>query len=44
MVANDKTSIDILRNNVKLMGGIFGAEIEFLQDKQIEDEYFINKS
>jgi hypothetical protein len=30
MVVEDKTSIDILRNNVKTMGGIFGAEIEFL--------------
>ena len=37
------SSIELLRNNASLIGGVIGAEKAYLQDNNIENTFFLNK-
>jgi hypothetical protein len=44
MMRQDVSSLEMLRNNAKLIGGILGAELEFFEGKKYHDEFFLEKN
>jgi len=42
-MGEESHSIDLLRNNAKIIGGVLGAEAEFLKDK-LADTYFLDRA
>jgi hypothetical protein len=44
MMREDVSSLELLRNNAKTIGGIVGAEYDFFDQKMYEGEYFIDKN
>lgn len=44
MMREDISSLDMLRNNAKTIGGILGAEHDFFEGKKYQDEYFLEKN
>jgi hypothetical protein len=43
IMREDFSSLDMLRNNAKTIGGILGAEQGFFEGKKYQDEYFVEK-
>ena len=39
----ERSSIHLLRNNAKTIGGLIGAEMAFLDGKLPDDHYFLDK-
>ena len=44
MMREDVSSLEMLRNNAKTIGGVLGAEIDFFDTKKYEQEYFLEKN
>ena len=45
LIRNDKSTIDTLKNNAKMIGGVLGVEEAYFKDKMDEDagQYFLEK-
>ena len=41
---DESSSLELLRNNAAIMGGVVGTEREFFADKDVVDPYFLDKS
>jgi hypothetical protein len=44
MMREDVSSLEMLRNNAKSIGGVLGAEYDFFDEKKYEQEYFHEKN
>lgn len=44
MMREDVSSLKMLRNNAKVIGGVLGAEYDFFDEKKYEQEYFLDKN
>lgn len=46
MMCTDVSSLNMLKNNAKTLGGVIGTELQFFEDKQYNEdpnEYFMEK-
>ena len=47
IMMEDRTTIDLIRNNAKMIGGVLGAETQYFKDtnqKVADEDLFIKKS
>ena len=44
MMREDVSSLQMLRNNAKIIGGVLGAEHEFFENKDYQGEYYLEKN
>ena len=42
-MTQERSSLHLLRNNAKTIGGLIGAEMAFLEGKLPDDTYFLDK-
>lgn len=44
MMYEDKSAIDLLRNNAKTIGGVLGSETAFFAGKKFKNEFWLEKN
>jgi hypothetical protein len=44
MMREDVSSLNMLRNNAKIIGGVLGAEHEFFEKRDYQGEYYLEKN
>lgn len=44
MMYEDKSALDLLRNNAKVIGGVLGSETAFFAGKKYQNEFWLDKN